>query len=68
MRENDEAPPSLKLVHRRNDSILAGRESSQLGKSSIKMLPNKDTREHSHMAPTAFVQFSSGTKQSRRGS
>ena len=41
MRESDEAPPSLKLVHRRDDSNLAGREGSQLGKSSTNVLPNK---------------------------
>ena len=68
MRGNDVAPPSLKLVHRWDDSNLMEREGSQLGKSSIKMLPNKDMREHSHMAPTALVQCCSGTKQSRRGS
>jgi len=65
MRESDEAPPSLKLVHRRDDSNLAGREGSQLGKSSTTALPNKDTREHSHMVPTALAQCGSGTKQSR---
>ena len=53
MRESDEAPPSLKPVHRWDDSNLAGREGSQLGKSSTNALPNKDTREHAHMAPTA---------------
>ena len=46
MRENDEAPPSPKLVHRRDDSNLVGCEGSQLSKSSINALPNKDTREH----------------------
>ena len=66
MREKDEAPLSLKLVHRRNDSNLAGHEGSQLGKSSINALPNKDTREHAHMAPTMLSQCSSDTKPSRR--
>ena len=68
MRESDEAPPSLKLVHRRDDSNLAGREGSQLCKSSTNALPNKDTREHAHMAPTVLAQCSNGTKPSRRES
>ena len=65
MRGNDVAPSSLKLVHRRFDSNLAGREGSQHDKSSINALLNKDTREHSHMVPTALAQCGSGTKQSR---
>ena len=64
MRESDEAPPSLKLVHRRDDSNLAGHEGSQLGKSSTNALPNKDMREHAHMAPTALAQCSSSPKPS----
>ena len=67
MWENEEAPPSLKLVHRRDVSNQVEREGSQLDESSIKTLPNKDTREHSHMAPTALVQCDSGIKQSSRG-
>ena len=55
MRESDEAPPSLKLEHRRDESNLAGREGIQLGKSSTNALPNKDTMEHAHMAPTALA-------------
>ena len=66
MRENDEAPPSPKLAHRWDDSNLPRREGSQLDKSSINALLNKDTREHAHMAPTALSQCSSGTKPSRQ--
>ena len=62
MRENDKAPPSPKLVHRWDDSNMARRKGSQLSKSSINALPNKDMREHVHMAPTALIQCSSGTK------
>ena len=67
MRGNDVAPSSHKLVHRWDDSTLAGREGSQHDKSSINALPNKDTREHAHMPPTALAQCGSGTKQSRQG-